>query len=275
MAVKQTKRPAAAARGVGRAASARRRIPRFLWLLILGCLWSGGCKTSQPSSDPVSLTAPEEKSDKVTPQKAADVHYWQGRRMEAHGDLDAAAAYYQEAVKRDPSRADAYLRLAVLHDRHGKFNESAEFYKKALAAKPGDAEVFNSMGYSYYLQQRWAESEIALRQAIAIHPDHRKAHNNLGKLLARAERRDEALAEFRKGGCSEADAHANLAFHLTLENNWADARKHYERALTVEPSSAAARKGLEELDKLTVKLEKGPGGAPAVPASHTVSEPKP
>src|SRR5699024_691606 len=131
--------------------------------------------------------------------------------------MGKAMAAYQDALKRDSHRADAYLRLAVLNDRQGKFSESAVLYQQALAASPGDPNIFNDKGYSLYLQRRWVEAEMSLRQAVVLQPDHARAHNNLGLVLAHTGRPDLAVAEFRQGGCSEADAQINLAYALTLE----------------------------------------------------------
>src|SRR5262249_39428877 len=158
-----------------------------------------------------------------------------------------ALAAYQEALRRDPSRGDAALRAAALLDQQGKFAESEECYRKAEAARPGSADVACNRGYSLYVQQRWDEAEAALRQALARQPDHRRAHNNLGLVLARTGRAEEALGEFRKAGLDEADARVNLAFALTLQQAWPQARAEYARALTADPSSAPAKRGLEEL----------------------------
>src|SRR5207253_9547824 len=114
-----------------------------------------------------------------------------------------------------PSRVDAVARLAVLCDQQGDFTESARLHRQALAAEPANADGYCDYGYSLYLQRHWPEAEAALRQAVAIAPDHRRALNNLGLVLARTGMQSEALAAFRKAGCTEADAHANLAFALT------------------------------------------------------------
>jgi hypothetical protein len=119
--------------------------------------------------------------------------------------------------------------------------------------QPGNAEVYCNMGYSLSLQHRWTEAEMNLRQAVALAPNHRRAHNNLGLVLAHSERWDEALTEFRKGGCDEAEAHVNLAFVLTLERCWPEARAHYEQALTLQPASTAAREGLDQLQALVAR----------------------
>src|SRR5262249_12682163 len=118
----------------------------------------------------------------------------------------------------------------------------------ALKGQPGSANIYCNMGYSLYLQRRWAEAEMNLRQALALEPGHQRARVNLGLVLARAGRWDAALAEFRKGGCSEADAHANLAYSRSLEGPLGQARRPYELALAADPSAAQAAKGLRELD---------------------------
>src|SRR5262249_27916120 len=60
-------------------------------------------------------------------------------------------------------------------------------------------------------------------------------------------------AAFRRAGCSEAEGHVNLAYVLTLEKHLAEARQHYERALACDASSAAAQKGLQELDAVGIQ----------------------
>jgi tetratricopeptide (TPR) repeat protein len=98
-----------------------------------------------------------------------------------------------------------------------------------------------------------------LRQAIALRPDHRHAHNNLGLVLARSGRPEAALEEFRRAGCTEADAHNNLAFALTLEGHWPEARSHYERALSLAPSLTPAQEGLRQLDLVMAKTDPSAG----------------
>src|SRR5262249_48296932 len=74
----------------------------------------------------------------------------------------------------------------------------------------------------------------------------------------------ESLAEFRNAGCTETEAQTNLAFALTLEERWADARKHYNYALAQDSSSPQAQKGLNELNSLMVKI-----GEPGADTRHT------
>jgi Tfp pilus assembly protein PilF len=179
-----------------------------------------------------------------------------GRVAEKQGDIEQAMAAYRAALTRDDHRADAHLRLAVLHDKQGKFRESGDLYKKALALRPGDADIYCDMGYSFYLQRRWAESEMNLRQAIALKPDHQRAHNNLAMLLVRDSRLEDAMNEFRKGGNDPVQVHLNLAFALTLDHRWQLAQDEYERVLALDPSSQLAKDRLAQLNAILAKLDK-------------------
>src|SRR4051812_10258489 len=98
--------------------------------LLAGCRHPGG----PPAGDGLSAGGKREQSE-LTPRQRADVQIAYARSLEKRGEQDQALARYQDAVQQDPDRGDAWLRLAVLHDRQGKFSESAEMYRKALAAR--------------------------------------------------------------------------------------------------------------------------------------------
>ena len=191
--------------------------------------------------------------ERLSPRQRGDVQLSLGRSLENQGNLEGAQRAYREAVQSDPQRAEAYWRLALLKDRQGNVQESAAFYRKALAADPDNPDILCDSGYSLYLQRRWAEAEVNLRQAVKLKPGHQRAHSNLGLLFAQTELADEALSEFRKAGCDEADARANVAFVLTLNRRWVAAREQYELALTANPDSPTAKEGLEKLSALVAK----------------------
>ena len=188
------------------------------WLAVLaGCVLLSGCQG--PGSHPTRTSPASEKTPDLTAAQKADVQFALARSVEKSGDLGQASAMYQDVLKKDPRRADALDRLAVIHARQEQFEQAVALHKKALAIQPVNADFRCNLGYCYYLQNRWAEAEIQLQKAIELAPNHQRAHNNLGLVLARTERSQKALAEFRRAGCTEADAHSNLAFVLTLANS--------------------------------------------------------
>jgi tetratricopeptide (TPR) repeat protein len=251
-----------------------KRIREGATALALGVACVGGCQQFNRSPVLSSLvSAREEGTGKVTARQAADVQFALGRTFEQRGDTVQAMAVYQEAVKRDPKRTDALVRLAILYDQQGKFRESAEWYRKALQSAPGNPDIFCNMGYSLYLQRRWAEAEMNLQQALTLKPDHVRARNNLGLVMAHTDRLDQALAQFRQTG-NECEARLNLALALTMDRRWEEARGQYEAALAAHPSSEAAQNGLRQLDTLlartTPPASVAPVLAPREPAVEVV-----
>jgi Flp pilus assembly protein TadD len=234
------------------------------WTLALSASLAAGCSHLSLDAFGAADSQPELGDTQV-----ADMQVALGRTLESRGTTGQALPVYQEAVKNDPARADAWVRLAIIANKEGQFVEAAEHFQKALELQPDNPDIHCNLGYSLYLQQRWAEAEQALRRATELKPDHKKAHNNLGLVLGRLGREAESLEAFRQAGCSEADAHLNLAYTLVLSSSWKQARAHYEAALALEPSSEQARKGLEGLNTLAARM--GPSGSePVVQAGGIV-----
>lgn len=226
-----------------------RSLGRIAGLGLLGWTpWLAGCAgLAEPVGRPVAGS-----SAAATPASgaSADRLVWQARALESNASLDAARDLYRQAVACDPRRADAWERLGVLADHEARWAEAAQCYRRALKLQPGSASVYADFGYSLYLQRNWTEAEVNLRQALALAPEDPRVHNNLALVLARTDRIPEAVVEFRKGKCTIADAHANIAYALGRDGRWADARHHYELALAADASSDAARDGLQELEVL-------------------------
>ena len=157
----------------------------------------------------------------LTAQQKADVQMAVARSLENQGQTEQAIKVYEEVVKKDGHRVDAYHRLAVLHSKKADFKAADRYYQTALKKAPKNAELLCDLGYCCYLQKQWKKGEGNLRRALAIQPELARAHNNLGLLLARTGRDDEALKEFARAGCGEAEARANLGLALMLEETLA------------------------------------------------------
>ncbi len=222
--------------------------------------FSSGCQSLDFGSRIPAPQKSTELAEHLTDSQVADVKLGLARSMEQRRDVEPSIEAYREAVEKDPKKPLGYWRLAVLHDRQGKSEESEKLYRQALKLDPKNADIHCDFGYSLYLQRRWAESEETLRHAIALKPGLARAHNNLGLVLAQTERSDESVAEFRKAGCKEAEARSNLAFVMTLNRRWKEAREQYDLALDANPKLAAAKSGIENLNALVAKtsLEEGP-----------------
>jgi tetratricopeptide (TPR) repeat protein len=223
-------------------------------VLLAGCRSSGPQLASAPRDNPVVLKNPQQ----------AEVQFALGQSLEKSGALEQAEAAYRDALAKDPKHAAAVDRLAVLHARKGELEPALALHKKALRLQPANPDFHCNLGYCLYLQQRWPEAESHFRKALELAPEHHRAQNNLGLVLAHTNRAQEALLAFQRAGCSDADAHSNLAFVLTLDKSWKEAEQHYAYARTLDPSSSAAENGLRTVSHLTAVTQ----GEPAQPISE-------
>lgn len=223
-----------------------------------------GCHLPVPGT--ARREAYEHHDRPLNARQVAEVQISLARSLEGRGEFDAALNAYRQAGEKDPRLTVAYWRMAVLLDKQGKFTESEPHYRQALKLDASNSDLLCDYGYSLYLQRRWGESEERLRKVIALHPDYARAHNHLGMLLAQLERTDEALVEFRKAGCSTADARSNLAFVMTLNHRWDEARRQYELAIEANPDSSVARTGLDNLATVVASATSGRGSIALVNA---------
>lgn len=209
-------------------------------LLFAGC---SQLHRQTPVHDSAGLLDSEPVS-KVSKRQAADVEVALGRSLEASGNLAEAESTYRDALKKNPKRADAEERLAILADQRGATKEAAQHFARALKLDPKNPEILCDLGYSYYLQRRWSDAEDYLKRAISLQPRHARSHTNLGLVLARQGDKAGALAEFARAGCDAADAQANLGLVLAMEGHFEDAKQAYGAALAAKPALPAAQEGM-------------------------------
>jgi Tfp pilus assembly protein PilF len=259
-----------------------RRIQTVLLATSLALGLNGGCASTakkesknEQSAGSILSTGPEPK---VTNLQTADVQIALGRSFEEEGKPEEARAAYLSALKLNPKRADAELRLAILEDRKANAKEADRHFAQALKLEPRSPEIFCDQGYSFYQRNLLNESETALKAALALDPLHQRSHNNLGLVLARRGDTQGALQEFTKAGCDPSDARANLGLALAMDGKFDESKKLYVQALAAKPSSAPAMKGLQATiaalagqgDALAIATRAAKPETPASPADPAV-----
>jgi TolB-like protein/DNA-binding winged helix-turn-helix (wHTH) protein/Tfp pilus assembly protein PilF len=125
-------------------------------------------------------------------------------------EVEQSIAYYQQAIRLDPTFAPAYVGLAEAYDflglvlvGGGSPNETrAKVISnslKALELDPSLAHAHVSLGGTYQKQWKWAEAEDEFKQALALKPNDPSAHLGLASWLMCQGRTDEALQWARRG----------------------------------------------------------------------------
>src|SRR5581483_10818161 len=91
--------------------------------LLGGVFLLAGCR--HDAHGPSCSLFGNDEPTQLTDAQTADLKVTVGRAREKQGDVEQATAAYLEAVKLDPKRADAYVRLAILSDRQNKARDAA------------------------------------------------------------------------------------------------------------------------------------------------------
>jgi len=220
---------------------------RIGWAGVAALGLLGGCHAhdARPKEHASSALLDSGPQPKLTKKQTADVQISLGRTCESQGRFDEARSAYVEALKKDPKRADAELRLAILDDRKGDNAGADRHFARALKLRPKDPEILCDQGYSLYLRRRWADAESSLKRALAVDPSHARSHSNLALVLARQGDNPGALTEFARAGCDPSDARSNLGLVLALEGRFEESKREYALALAAKPASSRAKEGLQ------------------------------
>jgi TolB-like protein/DNA-binding winged helix-turn-helix (wHTH) protein/Flp pilus assembly protein TadD len=162
----------------------------------------------------LQLTPEQQAQLRSTPPVNPDAYeaYLKGRFYEGstgtRAALGQAQGYYEEAIRKDPTFALAYVGLADCYLDLGAYRlvppedayrQGSAAIHKALQLDQALAEAHGSLGYlDWRYEWNWAEAERELRYAVELNPSSMESHETLVWYLSWSGRRSEALAEVEK-----------------------------------------------------------------------------
>lgn len=118
------------------------------------------------------------------------------------GNYDSAVGYFENAVNKNPRRAEAWVQVGYCRVKQGKNQEAIRAYLQALQLKPQDAEIHNKLGDAYYYAGRLREAIESYTAAKQLQPYNPETFYNL------------AIAYFESGNPSMAAAEARTLQRL-------------------------------------------------------------
>ena len=212
----------------------------------------------------LNFAIPGERLTKLMPGKGRTLSEWEtvngekrlasAERLYSAGlalvwaeDYEKALPYFEEAVKKDTSYAQAYFQLGYCNSQLGSPNEAVEAYKQAIRIKPDFAGAHNNLGVAYGELGRYDEAIEAYKQAIRIDPDDAEAHYNLGVVYDKLGRHSEAIECYKQAIRIKPDyakAHYNLGVAYGKLGRWNEAVEAFKQAIRLKPDFAEAHYNL-------------------------------
>ena len=164
--------------------------------------------------------------------------------------------YFEDALKRDPTFAPAYLGLAQAYTNLGTVFSGVspevtrpkviDFARKALAIDPNLVEAHVALAFVLEEEWHWAEAETEYRRALELNPNDAEAHAWFALWLICQGRTDEAVAEVQRARALDpvVVGGGTVAWILFQAHRYDDAIRETRSALALQPDNASNLTGL-------------------------------
>ncbi|HEV3470384.1 MAG TPA: tetratricopeptide repeat-containing serine protease family protein [Pyrinomonadaceae bacterium] len=127
-----------------------------------------------------------------TAESVADWWYKNGLNSLWLGNYESALGHFENAVNRNPRRAEAWLQVGFCKVKQGKNHDAIRAFEHALRLEPDSYEALNKLGDAYYYAGNYHKARESYERAVRLRPDLAEGHYNLG--LAYYELGDRASA---------------------------------------------------------------------------------
>jgi tetratricopeptide (TPR) repeat protein len=166
--------------------------------------------------------------------------------------VEESIAYFEHAIKMDPTFAPAYVGLAAASNRLGMVFFGAapdqtrpnviSAARKALELDPDLAEAHVLLANVQQEQWRWADADAQYRRALELNPNDADAHAGLALWMVCRGRTDEAVAWAQRGRELNPLAISGdyIAWILFQSHRYDEAIRELHSTLAVRPDDATA-----------------------------------
>jgi tetratricopeptide (TPR) repeat protein len=144
-----------------------------------------------------------------------------------------------------------YFGFGLIYFQRGYYEQSEAWFQLALKDDPSNAEAHYGLGSVYLKQDRNSEAKASFERTVQLKTNYAmtltNAWNNLGLLAARQGNMTEAISHFQEAlrlDPNHVVALDNLGAAYRQQQNWDEARKVLERALKVKPDDPEANYSL-------------------------------
>ena len=198
----------------------------------------------------------------------ADAAYVAGRQHFEQGDLSAAQAAYEQALRHAPRHVNARNGLAVLHAQRGEHAAAIAHWlaltQETGMARPQQAYLFSNLGHAYTLDGRDAQALPVLEQACLLDPLNALAWQHLAQVLERLGQHERAaLMRRQAASLREHDLRRDLAL---VRGAAAPQLVPVPVPMPVPEAPAMARVEITQSDGMA-RLQRVPAAVRSVPAA--------
>lgn len=141
-----------------------------------------------------------------------------GELLRRVGQLEAAIAWHDMAVRMEPEFPENHFLLALAYNDNRQFEWAIQHYRIALSFDNNYGLAWNNLGVSLERVGDKHQAKRAYAAAIRLNSNHAEAQNNLGAIYCEAGQLDKARIHFEAAIAANPDfieAHYNLSLIKT------------------------------------------------------------
>ena len=179
--------------------------------------------------------------DRSAKSESVEILLAEGEAYLASGNFPRAIAASQQAIKLEPSSAEAYKLLGNILQARGKLDGAMRAYERAVEIRPSFAEAVANLGSIFYRQYKLKRAAEYYERAIALNPNLAGAYLNLGNVWRDLGEKSRALASWQEALSRNPDI-GGAQFQMKLGNLLLELSQHsqaiacYERAIILSES---------------------------------------
>lgn len=213
---------------------------------------------AQSIAHKVEITLTGEEHARLTAARSVspDVYesYLKGRfnKNNSKAELEQSIVYFEDAIKKDPTFASAYVGLADAYDSLGTVfvgappaearQKQMSAARKALELDPTIAEAHVLLADVLQRRWQWAEAEAEYRRALDLNPSDSAAHVGFARWLLCQGRADDAVAWAGRGRELDplGNAGTSIGYILFEARHYDEAIRAMRAVVGVRPDDASA-----------------------------------
>ncbi|MDA1017235.1 MAG: tetratricopeptide repeat protein, partial [Planctomycetota bacterium] len=262
----------------------------FILATVISISMVGGCQSGRFSWLTGSGEDWQQAQARQELKKPTQLDLTYAQMAESNGHGENARSFYERVLSDDPKSVDAILGLARIDQLAGRNSAAEQGYQQALKLDGSNPKVLDAAGQYYVDRKQWVRAIQYLNSATLAAPTETTYRYHLAVALARTGQLDEARPHFvRTVGDAEADY--NIGYILYEQEEYAQAKAYFLKAVAKDPTLPEPNEMLEELrsmqeDRLMLasasegaeapvvaELPPPPGYGHATPVPHEPSMP--
>ncbi|KAI9204150.1 uncharacterized protein BJ171DRAFT_394502, partial [Polychytrium aggregatum] len=156
------------------------------------------------------------------------------------GDVNAAFADFEEAIKLNPNDIDSLIKRASIFMERGDIASTLQELDSAEKINSQESDLYYHRGQVRFLTEQFAPAVEDYKKSIALDSNFVYAHIQLGVTLYKMGSVMEAMAVFRKATNKFENSFEVYNYHgeiLLDQGNFTDALANFKKASSMQPNS--------------------------------------